>query len=102
MNFGEVVGIEEITQTPQVTSQIFPNPWSESATVQFCLKENSDVRILVHDYLGRKAHELYVGNLTAGTHTQEINRGPLVAGLYTYTLLVNDKFSSTQSMIVTE
>lgn len=102
MNFGEVVGIEEITQTPQVTSQIFPNPWSESATVQFCLKENSDVRILVHDYLGRKAHELYVGNLPAGTHTQEINRGPLVAGLYTYTLLVNDKFSSTQSMIVTE
>jgi len=102
MNFGEVVGIDDTAQTPQVTSQIFPNPWSEFGTVRFQLHENADVRIVIHDYLGRKAKELSVGNLPEGTHTQRFERGPLAPGLYTYTLLVNGKLGATQSMIIAE
>lgn len=102
MDFGEVVGIEEKEAPVTILSQNYPNPFSDNTTIRFDLKSSADVRIIVNDYLGRRAHEMYVGNLPEGTHTQQLNRGPLAPGLYTYTLLVNDQLGATQSMIVAE
>jgi VCBS repeat protein/type IX secretion system substrate protein len=62
---------------------VFPNPFSQSATIEFDLPEASQVSIRVYDVLGRQATVLVNRVLEAGSHTTLWNgSGALAGGLY--------------------
>ena len=49
-------------------ARIFPNPFSQAATIEFDLTEASPVAVTVTDLLGRIVNSLYQGELPAGRH----------------------------------
>ena len=59
-----------------------PNPFNSIATVGLHLQNDSEVRITVHDILGRTVAELANTSLFAGTHRFMFDAGDLPTGLY--------------------
>jgi hypothetical protein len=51
-----------------VLHQNYPNPFNAGTTISFELSEPSEVRVQIHDQLGRKVRTLATGFRGAGTH----------------------------------
>lgn len=80
---------------------IFPNPANEHATVEYSLKETSDVQADLYNICGRKVCTLFNGTQSAGAHTQLINIADLnlKSGIYMVAIYDGTK-SSTKKLIV--
>ncbi len=79
--------------------QNYPNPFNPSTVIEFGIPEASDVKLVVHDILGRKVTTLLNSHLPAGTHLSNFDADNLSAGTYFYTLTVGNR-SETKKMIV--
>jgi hypothetical protein len=53
--------------------QSFPNPASASAKIEYGVSQSSDVSIVLYDVTGRAVRSVFNGNVTAGSHTAELN-----------------------------
>jgi len=60
----------------------YPNPFSNSTTIFYSLKEKSDVNISVFNNVGAKIIELENGNKESGNHQIEWNAENLNSGVY--------------------
>jgi len=61
---------------------IYPNPFSESATIEFILTKSSDVSLSLYNLMGEKLR-IFVDDLyPAGTHSVQIQRGEMVSGVF--------------------
>jgi hypothetical protein len=67
-------------------AQNYPNPFNPTTTIQFSLPEASDVRLSVHDLLGRRVATLVQGRKEAGSHTAKFDAAGCASGLYLYRL----------------
>ncbi len=63
--------VEENTLLNTVT--VFPNPFKNTAKIEYTLTENSEIEIELLDLNGRKVSTLYKGSRNKGTHSLEIN-----------------------------
>lgn len=80
---------------------IFPNPANEHATLEYSLKETSDVQADLYNICGQKVCTLFNGTQTAGEHAQVINIASLNLKRGIYIVAINDGTkSSTQKLIV--
>jgi len=61
---------------------IYPNPVSDYAMIQFNLTEKALVQIDIFDVMGRKTYEVYNAYLTAGDQWIEWSPGNLKPGMY--------------------
>lgn len=77
---------------------VFPNPFSDGATVSYTLDGAMEVLLDVHDVLGRRVAVLAEGSQEAGTYTLRYDGSGLASGVYVVRLVAGDR-QKTQTII---
>jgi len=65
-----------------ILEQNFPNPFNPATTIRFVLPAASDVRLSVHDLIGREVAVLVNGKKMAGSHEVRFDASTLSSGVY--------------------
>lgn len=85
--YDEVMSISQMPIGKEVN--IYPNPISESAQVEFTLLEQSTVSVGLFDILGKKIISVYKGIMPSGSQNLQINTAQLESGIYFVNIEVN-------------
>jgi hypothetical protein len=81
--------------------QNVPNPFSVNTTIKFEISENSSsAKLLIHDMQGAEVKSYLI--TTKGSGNLIIQGSELQAGMYMYTLLVNNTIIDSKRMILTK
>ncbi|UCC78663.1 MAG: T9SS type A sorting domain-containing protein [Candidatus Zixiibacteriota bacterium] len=83
------------TEIDMLTS--YPNPFNAKTTIAFSLKNAGEVKIAIHDLLGRLVDEIdagYLSNTTVHSISYDANR--LATGVYYYSLTVDGAKKATK------
>ncbi len=86
---GQTVDVEDdFAELPQQVemAQNFPNPFNPTTTIAFRLQQTQQVRLSVHDVLGREIAVLVDGVQPAGTFQAQFDASNLASGTYIYRL----------------
>jgi len=99
-----VVGIESeeyasALPTEFALSQNYPNPFNPTTTIEFALPQNSNVKLVVYDVLGRVIEELVNSDLSAGYHRVNFNASNLASGIYFYSIQAGD-YTNVKKLIL--
>lgn len=73
-----------------------PNPFNNTTTIQYVLPHKKAV-LVIRDLNGKALQQI---NLTGGKGSVTINAAELVAGTYTYSLVVNNVCADTKLMVI--
>ncbi len=98
--YTEMTSIDETsdllpTEMDMMTS--YPNPFNAKTTIAFSLKEAGNVRIEIHDLLGRRVDALELGHLSnTDIHSVNYDANKLATGVYYYSLMVDGAKRSTK------
>jgi hypothetical protein len=79
---GIATSIVEHSHVSFEVSQIYPNPFSGSASVNVRLTHDSDISLQVEDISGKAVLQIEKGWVIAGDHTIRINAADLHPGIY--------------------
>jgi Secretion system C-terminal sorting domain len=82
--------------------QNFPNPFSQSTTIEYTLREEGYLSLQVFDITGRMITELYNGNLSPGVYRTEFDAGNLPSGMYFCKLTFNGQSTTKNMMLIRE
>lgn len=79
---------------------IFPNPMQDQATVRYNLDRSSDVRLVLHDMLGREIARIVDATQTSGEHTYHLGEylQKANAGMYFLSIEVNGQRTTRKLM----
>ena len=91
---GESGGLADLAVT------VAPNPVVELSTVEFGLAEPADVRVTLHDALGREVAMLASGSFPVGRHQATIEAGPLPAGVYVVRIVGGTEVATARFTVV--
>jgi hypothetical protein len=91
-------GVNEKTES--VSVQVYPNPVKDIATLSVNLKQAGNLTIELTNLVGQKVMSVNKGNVTAGSQTFTVDASQLKAGVYFYTVKLNDQ--KTTGKIVVE
>ena len=91
----DVNGINNTTSNNAISFTSYPNPFTVQTTIQFDLKEKSNVSLQVYDGTGRLVGDLAHGLLDAGLQRFTFSGNDLPAGMY-YCVLRSGTFSQTR------
>lgn len=80
--------------------QNFPNPFNPETKINFSLKENSNVKLVVSDINGKEVQTLLKSNLTPGSYEVVFNGKNMSSGVYYYTLIANNFISSKRMVLI--
>lgn len=78
---------------PQETTRLlsnYPNPFNPSTSIHFQLSSADQVRLSVHDLLGREVAILVNETRSPGTHSVQYDASDLASGIYFYRLTTSD------------
>ena len=98
-NATNTVAVEEIAEGPFQLYPAFPNPAAETTRIQYRLDQVADVAVEVRDVTGKVVNQIARGTQPAGYHSITLDVANMAAGVYTYTLNVNNA-RSTQRLII--
>jgi VCBS repeat-containing protein len=90
---------EEINYAQLGLYQSYPNPFNQSATIEFGLNEKQVVRIQVYNILGQKVATLADGEFDEGLHQVQLHGFNLASGVYLYRMSTNNGFQQTMKMM---
>lgn len=96
INIG-TVGIEEAASTSSL--QVFPNPSTVSATVNFTLEKSAEVTVNIYNALGELVSSENRGQLAAGAQTALINTASMANGLYAVEIVADNAKSKTTLVV---
>ncbi|MDG2226111.1 MAG: T9SS type A sorting domain-containing protein [Flavobacteriales bacterium] len=99
MNFDPSIGIEEVSQTGDILGQNMPNPFDNNSTINFELKNTSDVQFEFVDMTGKIVKTMDLGTLVNGPHSIQVDATEFASGVYYYSL-VSEGSKITSKMIV--
>lgn len=71
INFNGTLGVNELTKS--IDFNVYPNPTSGSATIEFSLNDNAVISYNVIDVIGRVVEQQKAINLAPGRHTYQVN-----------------------------
>lgn len=77
------------TETINPSINVYPNPFSNSATISFSVPQAIHATIELYDLAGRKLQTVLNENTAAGNHELNLNRDQLNAGIYFLRLRVD-------------
>ena len=77
-----------------------PNPARSQTTLRFTLPEASDVRLNVHDALGRTVRQLDLGSRPAGEGTASVATAGLAPGVYVVRLVAGATLAETRLTVI--
>ena len=80
--------------------QNMPNPASTFSTINYELENNAQVALNVYDVTGKVVSSLNLGNQNAGTHNMNYSVENLAAGIYYYSLTIDNASTSAMKMVV--
>jgi len=83
-----------------ILTQNYPNPFNPSTSIEFEIKEDTNVKLAVYNVLGEEVAELVNGEINAGTHKVEFNATNLASGVYVYRLDAGNEFTETKKMML--
>jgi len=84
--------------SPSGSLQLQPNPFTTEATVQYSLPAGSkNAFLIIYDMLGRQQNSY---SLNSSNGEISINAGNLSAGIYLYSLVMNNRVLFTEKMVV--
>ncbi len=89
---------EETVPSEFGISQNYPNPFNPTTKIEVTMKEVGSARLDVYNILGEKVLAVLDEELSAGSHTINIDGTRLASGTYIYQLVVNNQFSQTKKM----
>lgn len=84
LDFHSILGLNENISKSDV--MVAPNPFTNETSVNFNLKADSEVSLVVTDMAGRQVVNIPAKNMSQGNNTISIDGSQLQAGMYTYTL----------------
>ncbi|NTW26306.1 MAG: T9SS type A sorting domain-containing protein, partial [Lentimicrobium sp.] len=95
-----IVGVDEKdnTEVPSV-SQNYPNPFSQTSTIEVNLRNAGDLSLKVSNLLGQEVMTINKGMVPAGSYSFVIDGKDLKNGVYFYTVRTNNT-EVTNKMIV--
>jgi 5-hydroxyisourate hydrolase-like protein (transthyretin family) len=99
---GEVSSVEKEIPEQFVLKQNYPNPFNPSTTIQFQLRNTSNVELKVYNTLGQLVTTLVDQKMGKGNHQVIFNSkeyGNLASGVYYYKLKAGD-YSKTKGMVL--
>lgn len=74
-------GLSE-TLKKELAFNVYPNPMSDIARIQFELKQSEQVDVSIVDLVGRKIQTVQQGQMQAGMHSLSIDKAHLTPGIY--------------------
>jgi len=92
-------GIEEDETPTFYLNNIFPNPVTSTAAINFSTSISGNISLDVFDISGRRRANVQSGNIEAGTHSLLWNTEALSNGLY-FVNLSSSEGTLTQSLVV--
>jgi PKD repeat protein len=97
---GVQTAINDLT-AKDINFTVMPNPFNESATIQYDLLQSDKVKITVYDIVGKEVAVLFNGNQSSGKQSVEINKTELglTTGMYFVKTTVGSSSFSTKVMI---
>jgi len=78
----------------------YPNPFNNSTTIKFELKNPDFVMISIYDILGKKISDLVSGFFLNGTHTVLWEASALASGVYYYQFRTDAGFIQTNKLVL--
>jgi len=91
------VGVDENTSLESV--EIFPNPATKTAHINFSNNSYGTANITLFDMLGRQVDQVYNGTLKGGNHSIDMNVESLENGLYFVKIELNNQ-TVTKKIVV--
>ena len=91
-----LIGIDTTnTRIPEsfILKQNYPNPFNPQTTIEFSIKQNSNVSLILFDILGKEILKIYNNeNLNTGNYKAvlDFSKDNLSSGTYFYKLIVSD------------
>jgi hypothetical protein len=80
--------------------QNYPNPFNPATKIQFSIPEETNVKLIVSDILGREVSTIINEKLSAGSYTRVFDAKELPSGIYIYSLTANgQKFSRKMTLV---
>ncbi len=92
----EWIGIPE--QIPQRFLTAYPNPFIISTTIEYELKEISNIQFTVYNVIGERVHHAEYSSIPQGLHTVTWSPGHLPGGMY-YAVLRSEAGVSVMKMV---
>lgn len=89
LDFTDYTGLNEITLASDVN--VAPNPFSDVTTINFNLKSNTEVSVVVTDIAGRVVYTTTANQMATGQQAITIDGSAFQAGVYNYTLKVGNE-----------
>lgn len=93
------MGVNEFTNGAKLL-QNMPNPTSANTTITYELENNASISLNVFDVTGKVVATQTVGQQGAGVHNINFNTENLAAGIYHYSLIVDNATTSAMKMVV--
>lgn len=83
---------------------VFPNPFTTSTTFQLTMPRNADIRIAVHDIVGKHVRTLYEGHHEAGRYDifwdgKDLSGNPVIPGIYICSLFSESSFVTSVKVV---
>lgn len=83
----------------------YPNPFNPSTTIQFSLKDDSNIELTIYNIKGQKVKTLKKGNLTKGVHAvvwdgKDNYNNTCSSGVYFYRLNVGNKTFNKKMLMI--
>jgi hypothetical protein len=101
IEFSELIAGMEVTSVTGITENdltssvnVFPNPFSDNATLSFSAAEAGNATVVVYNLIGEKVIEINLGNIAAGTQSLQLNFSSLEAGIYLVNLTAGNETST--------
>lgn len=91
------VGLDENIQVENL--EIYPNPVSRNAEINFTLNNSGIANITLFDMLGRQVSQIYQGSLNGGNQTIQMNSESLETGLYFVKIQLNNQTVTKKIMV---
>jgi hypothetical protein len=91
------VGADEIEMVS--VEELFPNPTAGATTLQYNLLETANVQVFLFDNNGRVIMNNDYGTQPAGEQRFEYDFSDVAAGMYTFSIKVNDNFVNKKLVI---
>jgi hypothetical protein len=80
--------------------QNVPNPCNATTGIYFKVTDVNNATIKIFDCWGRLEQEIPLSDLKDGTHKISVNTSALPAGVYQYSLFINNKLTDTKKIVV--
>lgn len=100
IQFTTILTVVDETDLPKFDFTVYPNPASNTATVNFQLESTGNVNISIIDLQGKILYNYETGKLLQGTHQHKIDFSDFENGIYYCRILSEGKYGNKKVMVL--